>query len=74
MGKNISIYLTDENLEFLDQLCKAWKMGRSPTVQYLLDYIRKMAPMMLQIMKETQSPLTDHLTKIFPESERGVKP
>jgi len=31
-----------------------------------------MAPVMLQIMKETQSPLTVVLTKIFPESEKGV--
>jgi len=74
LGKNISIYLTNENLEYLDKLCEAWKMGRSKAIQYLIDYIRRMTPMMLQMLKETESPLSELFPKIFPESEKGVKP
>jgi len=36
MGKNISIYLTDDVLEWLDRLCEIWDMGRSQAIQFLL--------------------------------------
>ena len=73
-GKNISIYLSKENLEYLDKLGEAWHIGRSETIQRLLELIRMWVPSLWQLMVEAKSPFLDELKKYYPDKEKGVKP
>jgi len=74
LGKNISIYLSQENLAYLDKLGEAWHTGRSETIQRLLELIRMWVPALWNLMSEAKSPLLDELKKYYPNSEKGVEP
>jgi len=56
LGKNISIYLDDDTLKWLDQLCAVWKMGRSEAIQFVLIHGKAFAKATIPLL-EKKSPL-----------------
>jgi hypothetical protein len=69
MGKNISIYLNDDALKWLDHLCEEWNMGRSETLQTVLIMWKKMTKSLDALLE--QEKLGDDLNKILKSSKRG---
>ncbi|MGB9756823.1 MAG: hypothetical protein ACPLVJ_03475 [Candidatus Bathyarchaeales archaeon] len=51
---NISIYLRDEQLEFLDKLCTFYNRNRSEMVQHLLEQMEAMLKMSLENLKTSK--------------------
>jgi len=52
MGRNLSIYLTDDTLEWLDQLCELWNMGRSQAIQFVLITMKQWVKALIPILEE----------------------
>jgi len=73
-GNNISVYLSNENLKYLDKLGEAWHTGRSETIQRLLELIRMWVPKLWDMMVKAESPNLDELKKYYPNNEKEVKP
>lgn len=51
MGRNISIYLNDDDLKWLDQLCKGWGVGRSQAIHYTLLIVKLSAHALIPILE-----------------------
>jgi|YelNatPaOPRAMG01_1025707.scaffolds.fasta_scaffold208981_1 Arc/MetJ-type ribon-helix-helix transcriptional regulator len=69
---NISIYLREEQLEFLDKLCEFYNRNRSEMVQHLLEQMEAMLKMSLENLKtskkESDKKLAENVDKILRKS------
>ena len=69
MGKNISIYLDDDTLKWLDELCKEWGMGRSKALQFVLEQSKQWAKALVPLLEKEKPQLADDLNKLIKRSE-----
>ena len=60
---NISIYLREEQLEFLDKLCKFYKRNRSEMIQHLLEEMEAMLKMSAEKLKKSKKPSDRELSE-----------
>jgi len=69
---NISIYLREEQLEFLNKLCEFYNRNRSEMVQHLLEQMEAMLKMSLENLKtskkESDKKLAENVDKILRKS------
>lgn len=73
MGKNISVYLDDDTLEWLDQLCTQWKLTRGRAIQTVLQSGRLMSEVLLGFIQTGDSTLARNLSKLLKKTEEKVK-
>jgi hypothetical protein len=66
-GKNISIYLNAENLQYLDQLCKLFSAGRSEVIQDMILRTKKASLALIPLLSDDKSPIAEI------NREEGVK-
>jgi len=71
---NISIYLREEQLQFLDKLCEFYNRNRSEMVQYLLEQMEAMLKMSLENLKtskkESDKKLAENVDKVLRKREK----
>lgn len=65
MGRNISIYLDDEDLRWLDSICSEWQMTRGKAIQYVLRQSRAMSKMLVGFLKPQNPKLASDLKKML---------
>jgi hypothetical protein len=63
-GKNISIYLNAESLQYLDQLCKLFNAGRSEVIQDMILRTKKASLQLIPLLSNDKSPLAEMIRKI----------
>ena len=69
MGKNISIYLDDDDIKWLDQLCGEWGLTRGKAMQTVLKQSRHMSEMLVGYLKTLNPKLSKQLNKLVEESK-----
>ena len=69
MGTNISVYLDDDDIEWLDQLCGEWGLSRGKAISFVLKQSRQFSGMLGDFLK-TQNP---ELSKALKEMMKGSK-
>lgn len=69
MGRNISIYLDDETLKWLDQLCKEWGMGRSKAMGFVLMQAKQWAKALVPLLGKEKPKLAKDLRDLLKDSE-----
>ena len=69
MGKNISIYLDDDTLKWLEQLCKEWKMGKSEALQFVLKQSKQWSQALIPLLGKKNPGLADEVRKFVNNSE-----
>jgi hypothetical protein len=69
MGKNVTIYLDDPTLKWLDALCKEWHLTRGKALQLVLRQSRQMAGFLGSFIKTQYPELSRGLRKMVRETE-----
>lgn len=69
MGDNISIYLNDDEIEWLDKLCGEWGMTRGKAIQYVLRQSREMSKTLVGLLKTQNPKLSRQLDKLVKDSK-----
>jgi hypothetical protein len=69
LGKNISIYLDDDAVKWLDQMCGEWGVTRGKAIQLILQQSRSMSEMLVGYLKTQNPELSKQLNKMLKDSK-----
>ncbi len=64
LGTNISIYLDDETIEWLDQMCSEWGLTRGKAISFFLKESRHIVELVLPMINQDPR-LKSSLEKLF---------
>ena len=80
MGKNISIYLTDNALVWLDDKCSKSGMNRSKFVEFCIQQSAKFSPQLtgvldglIEILQETKADLKNKALEAEAEADKELE-
>ena len=80
MGKNISIYLTDNALSWLDDKCTKSGMNRSKFIEFCIQQSAKFSPQLTEVLdglieslQETKADLKNKAKELEAEAESAQK-
>jgi hypothetical protein len=69
LGKNISVYLDDDTIKWLDQLCGEWGVTRGKALALVLQQSRSMSEMLVGYLKTQNPKLSKQLSKMVKDSK-----